>query len=363
MQVLYRAARLVLPAVFLAYGAVATVYMIREGRLVVKATDTPLSGGLTAQIDEIYRSDLPLRDVAVDIVGATRFALIGEGRKGVLAAPDGWLFTSEEARAMPQDLALPVNRISAVRDRLAAMGTTLVLVPLPAKTDVEADRADLPGLSAALGERHGAFVAALRDAGVPVVDIRPALVKLARDGQAFFATDTHWTAEGAAAAALVIADDLRARGLAPPAQPFTRDPAAPEVFSGDLVSFVTSPALAPMVGLAAERVTPIRAVAPASTDLSAGDLFGGIDSGGIALVGTSYSANARWSFADSLMLALGSDVVNHAEEGRGPVQPVTDMLADPTFAEAPPAVVIWEFPVRYLSDPALWDEEAPQDGA
>jgi alginate O-acetyltransferase complex protein AlgJ len=362
MQTFYRFARLALPAVFLSYGIGATAFMIGAGRLVVKPTDTLLSGGLTAQIDAVYKADLPLREVAVGLVGATRFALIGEGRKGVLTAPDGWLFTSEEARPMTGDFAGPVVRIMAVQDRLAAMGTELVLVPVPAKTDIEADRAAFPELSKALGERHSAFVAVLRAAKVPVVDIRQALNDLTGDDQAFFATDTHWTGNGAAAAARAITDDLRARGLAPDPQLYSSETEAAEVFSGDLVGFVTTPRFAPMVGLAAETVTPIRAVAPEPEDLSAGDLFGGVESGGIALVGTSYSANQRWSFADSLMLALGSDVVNHAQEGRGPVRPVADMLADPDFATAPPAVVIWEFPIRFLSDPAIWDEESSRDG-
>ena len=80
------------------------------------------------------------------------------------------------------------------------------------------------------------------------------------------------------------------------------------------------------------------------------------------LVGISYSANPDWGFADALMLALGRDVVSVAEQGRGPLAPMQDYLASGDFAAAPPAVVIWEIPVRYLTDPALWkgtDHPAP----
>jgi alginate O-acetyltransferase complex protein AlgJ len=357
MQSIYRSARLALPVLFLAYGGFATAYMLREGHLVVQPTDTPLSGGLTTQIDAVYRDDLPLRDVAVGLVGATRYSLIGEGRPGVLAGQDGWLFTTEEAEEMAEDMAQPVAHIAALRDQLAAMGTELVLVPLPAKTDIEAARAANPGLSRVLAQRHAAFLQVLNETGVPAVDIRPAMLALAGQGQAFYATDTHWTAEGAAAAARAIAADLQARGLAPDAQVYAQTLDPVEGFTGDLVSYVTTPRFAPLVGLDPETATPIRAVAAAPDGLSASDLFGSNSGGGVALVGTSYSANARWSFTDSLILALGADVVNHAEEGQGPVRPVYAMLADPTFTEAPPAVVIWEFPIRFLADPTIWDPQ------
>ena len=94
--------------------------------------------------------------------------------------------------------------------------------------------------------------------------------------------------------------------------------------------------------------------AEAVGDVSAGafDLFGTDTPASIALVGTSYSANPRWSFEAALKLALQEDVINHAEEGQGPVAPMHAFLerVDPV---APPPVVIWEFPVRYLSDPDL----------
>ena len=362
MQTLYRAARYVLPVAFLGYGAFVNYALLTEGRLAVDLTDRPLSGGLTAQVDEVYKKGLPLRDDAVGLIGAMRYSLMGEGRKGVIVARDGWLFTTEEATAMVEPMAEPVARIAAIRDQLAAMGVTLVMAPLPAKSDLEADHAGWPDLSAAQARRHADFLAALEAAGVTAVDLRPDLLAAAGSGQAFFATDTHWTVEGAAVAAQSLARGLRDLGLAPEPKAYHAEAAPEEGFTGDLVSFVTTPGMAPLLGLKAEAVTPLRAVA-AEDDLTGGDLFGGPAAGGIALVGTSYSANPRWSFADSLILALGADVVNHAEQGLGPVKPMRAMLDDPAFAAAPPSLVIWEFPVRYLADPRIWDKAEPGHGA
>ena len=68
----------------------------------------------------------------------------------------------------------------------------------------------------------------------------------------------------------------------------------------------------------------------------------------MALVGTSYSADERWNFAGALRQALGSDLVNFAEDGRGPLLPMLKFLQSDDFKNAPPRLVIWEFPERYL---------------
>ncbi len=329
MQTLYRAARFVLPVAFLGYGAFVNYALVTQGRLVVDPTVRPLSGGLTAQIDEVYKKGLPLRDAAVGLVGAVRYALIGEGRKGVLVAPDGWLFTAEEATAMTEPMAAPVARIAAIRDQLAAMGTTLVVVPLPAKSDIQADHANWPDLSAAQAERHAAFLQALDGAGVATVDLRPPCCRRPKPGRPSLPPTPTGRSKAPPSPPRPWPRRCATRGLPPDPQEYRAQQDGSDGFTGDLVSFVTTPGMAPLLGLDSETVRPLRAVAAAPATLAADDLFGAAASGGIALVGTSYSANLRWSFADSLILALGADVLNHAQEGRGPARPVFDMLADP----------------------------------
>ena len=168
----------------------------------------------------------------------------------------------------------------------------------------------------------------------------------------FLATDTHWTVEGARAVAAAVAADTQVAALAPSETAYVAEPEAAKTFAGDLVSYVTSDALAPHVGLAPETVTPYRAVAAVEGDGAAAvlDLFG--DTGGDAadLVGTSYSANPDWSFAEALKIEMARDVINHATEGQGPFAPMAAYL-DRLDPAAPPALVLWEIPVRYLTDP------------
>jgi alginate O-acetyltransferase complex protein AlgJ len=186
-------------------------------------------------------------------------------------------------------------------------------------------------------------MAQLQDAGVAVVDTRPAMM----GKRAFYPTDTHWSEVGVEAVTqAVAASGLVAKGDTV----FQAEQGTAKTFTGDLVSYVTTDSMAPAIGLAPETVTPMVAVA----DAAGGDLFGtgGAD---VVLVGTSYSANADWSFAEVLKIALGRDVLNYAEQGQGPARPMLAYMASADLKDAPPQVVIWEFPVRYLADPTIWD--------
>ena len=73
---------------------------------------------------------------------------------------------------------------------------------------------------------------------------------------------------------------------------------------------------------------------------------------GIALVGTSYSANALWSFEPQLKGALGADIVNYAEEGHGPIEPMRSFMAKLEAGSISVKTVIWQVLLRYLDDDA-----------
>ena len=80
----------------------------------------------------------------------------------------------------------------------------------------------------------------------------------------------------------------------------------------------------------------------------------------VTLVGTSYSANEVWSFAAFLSAWSGLDVANASLIGQGPVVPMRDFIASLEQSDSLPQTVIWEFPIRYLTDPELWNESNPQ---
>ena len=345
MQSILKASRFLLPVAFLGY---ATVVNLGYARFPDRADlgDNLLSGGPTAKVESLYRQSLPHRESAIGAMGALRYLALGEGRKGVLTGKDGWLFTAEEVRPLTDDLDATLSRIDRIRDRLEQAGAQLVIVPVPGKLDVQVAHGD-PATAQGIATLYDAFLAGLRERRIDTLDARAALRLDAEWRAAFFRTDTHWTPRGAEGVARALAGSgLVTRGdtdFAVRTAPETR-------FTGDLVSFITTDRFAPMLGLMPERATPYTAEA---TD-SVTDIFAGTQAGATLLIGTSYSANPTFSFAEALKLALGRDVLNLAVEGQGPARPMLDYLASDDFRTAPPRVVIWEFPVRYLTDPALW---------
>ena len=204
MQTLYRMSRYILPVVFFGYAPFANLAYFEEpgGKLAPLNMDV-LKGTLTASFDSAYKTAMPHRDASIGLIGAARYVLAGEGRKGVIAGKDGWLFTAEEARAPIKDLNQSLDQIADIRRQLAARGAALVMVPVPAKMDIASDQAGAPQLSAYMESLYGNFLNGLRRGGVKVVDTRVGLVALGDD--AFFATDTHWTINGAKTVAKTVA--------------------------------------------------------------------------------------------------------------------------------------------------------------
>jgi len=86
------------------------------------------------------------------------------------------------------------------------------------------------------------------------------------------------------------------------------------------------------------------------------DLLGDAETPEVALVGTSYSAQPRWNFHGALQEALQQDVGNYAKEGLGPFAPMFEYLKSADFAQAPPRLVVWEIPERYLVTHQKLDE-------
>jgi alginate O-acetyltransferase complex protein AlgJ len=83
----------------------------------------------------------------------------------------------------------------------------------------------------------------------------------------------------------------------------------------------------------------------------------------VALVGTSYSQDERWGFADALKVALGADVLNVAARGEGPFAPMRAYLEGETVVDVPPELVVWEIPERYLTIPLEAQAHPPAKAA
>lgn len=323
-----------IPIIFFGYALLVNIMLLAP-----KLTNGASIKWATARssLDQLYTDQQPHRTFAQAAIGAARYALLREGREGVVVGPNGWLLSSEEFRP-----SLPSEQSEALRAEIVSLaqearkgGAQVVVLLLPTK----AESLSL-GQNAGLDQEKSRLIKALREAGVATLDALPVL----QSPQSFFKTDTHWTPQGADAVAQHLADVFPS--LTGSAQ-IVPDTGTAEVFAGDLISFVTTARLAPWIGLPAETSVVRRAsVAPSDTL----DLFAD-PTAAHALVGTSYSANPRWGFEDALKRHLAHDVLNFATIGQGPLAPMRGYLARKDRPES--GVVIWEFPLRYLTDPAL----------
>lgn len=345
-----------LPVLFLGYAVVANYEFVsglgRDLGEMPKSASAYLNGEAAVQIDRYYKKIMPHRLPSIDAMGAARYLVFREGRPGVVVGNDGWLFSREEFEAplkRSADLSEAATGVAEIRDALAAKGVELVLVPLPAKADIYREHLDQAAIPDDLGGLYADFQALLEREGIRSIETRRPLIDAKAAGSLFLTTDTHWTPLGADVVAEAVGEVLGKRDTA-----YTLVAAAPAPREGDLGKFIVTGGLAPLVGLGPETVTPLAATAPDAA--AATDIFGPATIPYV-LAGTSYSANALWSFSESLKASLGADVLNLAEEGKGPVAPMRAFLESDTLRDSPPEVVIWEFPIRYLGNQKLWDKE------
>jgi alginate O-acetyltransferase complex protein AlgJ len=309
--------------------------------------DDLLRGKTAEALTARYNDSSPFREAGIEGFGALSWLAFGEARGAARVGVDGTLFTTEEFETDPGSQArveAALDRIAAVSAHLEARGVKLIVAPLPLKADILA--ASLGGVRPApeLVGRYDRVLDGLQDRGVARADLRSAFRAAPDPAALFLRNDTHWTPNGAAVAARAISDALAfERVPGEVAVTLTREPATDH--TGDLAKFVRLPALLAHLGPQPEPLAGVRA------EIAGGDLFGDAAIH-VALVGTSYSADARFGFEAHLKAALSRDVLNLSEEGKGPFAPMQAFLDGEMLRDAPPRVVIWEMPIRYLDDVA-----------
>lgn len=332
-------------------GALVTVRHLHlsEGRTVATLDQRLLNGEATTSFTDAYNHNLPFRDFAIDVWGTLSFMLFGEGRKGVLVGADNWLYTSEEfERHKDSDAAVErkLTFIAAVRDALRARGVTLAIALLPAKARIYPEHLGRYELPRTLQNRYREWLDRLRALGVIVPDLQATLLTAKSAAPVFLKTDTHWTPQGARVVARALAAAVRPLGL--PRADFVEQAAAPVAHRGDLLRFVRLGKLMEWAQPRPDTLVPLEA-RPAAAE--GGDGLFEENAIPVVLVGTSYSANPLWSFESALKLEIGADVMNVANEGLGPIEPMADYLKSAAFTQSPPQVVIWEIPERFMAKP------------
>jgi len=316
-----------------------------------KFADTEfLSGELAEIIEDRYDEELPLKRFAANSLTAFTLLMFGEASPGVVVGANHWLFTDEEFIAdLASEATYQTNLsfIQSANETLRSQNIELLIVPVPSKARVYAELT----LKQPAGAHRDLYQRITRDLGqrgAHVVDTLPGLMAGKAQREMYLVSDTHWTPEGAANVAGSVRSTLEARSLEGSERWLTQG-IAPLQHEGDLLNFVdVSPWFESLTG-SAEVIDQFSTENAAAVDLFSMDV-----SPDVALVGTSYSANPRFHFEGFIKSAVGGDVVNFSEEGKGPFAPMAEFLelvsdqqkhnADQTSFR----LVIWEIPERYL---------------
>ncbi|HGM5583425.1 TPA: alginate O-acetyltransferase [Pseudomonas putida] len=312
---------------------------------------TLLDGKLAKAAETHYDEQFPIKRLGTNLWAALDFKLFNEGRPGVVLGRDQWLFSDEEFnptanadQLMHDNLAL----IRGVRDTLQRQNIELVLAIVPAKARVYAEYLGKETPASLHGELFNQFHAQVRQANVFAPDLLAPLEQAKARGQVFLRTDTHWTPMGAEVVAQSIAEGVKRQQLLDgQPQAYITEAGKTAPYKGDLTNFLPLDPLFSNLLPTPDNLQQ-RTTRPAQAEGDGGDALFADSAIPVALVGTSYSANPHWNFLGALQQALHSDVANYAEDGHGPLLPMLKYLQSDAFKNAPPQVVVWEFPERYL---------------
>lgn len=180
-----------------------------------------------ADAPALSEKQLKLRDDLGD-----QFRSLQRSKTDVLVEPDGWLFFTPELRLLSvgkfwgdhasetaprrkQNEADPLAAIVDFNNQLKERGIELLVIPVPLKAAIYADRIS-PEINPATTDPAPfltAFYDQLRTAGVPVLDLASVFSRR-RDGERgplYCRTDTHWSGQGCVLAAEAIAAEIRAK--------------------------------------------------------------------------------------------------------------------------------------------------------
>ena len=304
-----------------------------------------VDGATQEALEDAFDDALPHRATSEHIWTSIWFGLFRETAEGAVAGKSGWLFTDEEYRydeqaddRLAENLDLIVGTAATLEDR----GITLIVALLPDKARIYPEHLARPRPTGS-EMRFDRSIEVLAPAGLNAPDLRDALLAAKAEGPTFLARDTHWTPLGAQRVAAVLAPMIAAEISQLTSYEIT--PAADILRRGDLMSFVDTGPFADWFGLTPETVAQFD-VFPVSDGLGLFDEQPPVE---VVLVGTSYSADPTWGFADFLRYELGADVLDLSKSGVGPFVPMQEFLDNDMESEEAVTVVVWEIPERYLT--------------
>lgn len=330
-----------------------------------KNVDQPLfwnviQGRWALSFERLFDKTLEIRETGTDFWGAVNYFVFGNGKPGVLIGEHGWLFTDEEFIQYPgakKRLQEKVDFVKKVKEILEESNVKLLIALVPAKARVYAEKLGRYRYPDYKNSNYHTFRKEMQNAGIPVTDILWLMEEKKNDGfSLFLKTDTHWSPAGARMAARLVANEAGEAypGLVPHKTNYVVEYGDVMPHRGDLLRYVPLGRWEQKSGIEPDYIKVLTIKTEESKDDAektqdeGADLFGDVEVPPVTLVGTSYSANPKWGFANFLMESMGTEILNAAEEGMGPFETMRKYLKDAAFKKTPPKLLVWEIPERYL---------------
>ncbi|MFG1397775.1 alginate O-acetyltransferase AlgX-related protein [Roseixanthobacter pseudopolyaromaticivorans] len=307
---------------------------------------TLLNGQFTATFDRTFATGVPHSEALDGAVAGALYAAIGDAGPLVRAGCPGWLFLAEEileVRNGDTFLAARVRLARKIAADLAKRGVALVVLPVPDKVDLAHDETCGLPVAEQARNRFASWRGNSEGNG-----LRQANLALNWPTPGFLRTDTHWNTTGAGFAAgqvAAIAKSILGTGTTPVA--LAEGPVHPR--PGDLMRLANLRSTAAIFGPAPDDVRDISATLTRS-----GGLLDDVPAPAIILAGSSYSLNS--GFLEQLQAALAREVVQRSLAGGGFAGAILDLLERHADLLPRTKLVVWEWPVRALTQP-LTDAE------
>ncbi|MDH4401189.1 MAG: cell division protein FtsQ [Burkholderiaceae bacterium] len=360
-------------ALFIVIGLFSTLYATSFGKLNLFPKGiawSPFLQGDVSQAFALALADAPVPSSAARVERGVSWVVAGDLGPRVRRGAPGWLFLGDELTVHRQPQRNATQRkvdVLKVQKTLSAKGIKLLVVVVPDKTRIEASQLGMLHRPSRYAQRASQWVTDLNSSGIDALDLTDTLAAFKqKHTAAFLKSDSHWTEQGAQAAAIAVsAEVLRLKITPSPAQTWVVDKRIDSRRSGDLIRLAgvdwLPTGLQPEQDIAQETSFKVdnrknnapgfsaQSVVSTSTD----DLFGDTDLPNIVVIGTSYSRTSN--FVAFIEKELNAKVANLARSGGDFSGAMNAYLSSVAFKKTPPKLVIWEIPERVLQQSASKD--------
>lgn len=311
------------------------------------SASTLLNGTFTATFDRTFAKGVPHSDALDGAAAGLLYYTLGDAGPQVRAGCPGWLFLAEEIQEVRNGDTYLERRVELARKiaaDFARRGVKLVLLPVPEKVSLA--RASSCGLPVArqARDRLAAWRGLSAGLGLREVNLTPAW-----PAPGFLRTDTHWNATGASFAAAQTAQMVNAALGDRGSTKVTLSEGAPYPRPGDLMRIANLIRTADIFGPTPDQWRDITA-----NWSRTGGLLDDAPVPAVILAGSSFSLRA--GFIESLQAALAREVVQRSLAGGGFSGAILDLLDAHADLLQRTKLVVWEWPVRALTQP-LTDAE------